>query len=309
MNPLRLEPRLAARVWGGARLGRGEGGQPIGEAWVLHEDSRVQGGPYGGRTLGDLAAEFPTELLGSRAQGTRFPLLIKLLDCAEWLSVQVHPDDEQAARLEGPDELGKTEAWYILEAEPGAQLIAGVQEGTSPGALRTAILEGRVMDHAAYQEVQAGDTVFMPAGTLHALGPGLFLYEVQQTSDTTYRVYDWDRPASAGRALHLAQSAEVTTTRPPQGQPAGPLGPGECRELLRCDYFVLEGLRGGPEPLELSTHGESFHALTLTRGHGTLRASGEEMNLAPLDTVLIPAGVGGYSLEGESVQALVSRLP
>ncbi len=309
MNPLRLKPRLAARVWGGTRLGQGEDGQPIGEAWVLHEDSRVEGGPYGGRTLGDLAGEFPAELLGTRARGTRFPLLIKLLDCAEWLSVQVHPDDEQAARLVGPGELGKTEAWYILEAQPGAQLIAGVQEGTSPEELRPAILGGRVMDHAAYQTVGAGDTVFMPAGTLHALGPGLFLYEVQQTSDTTYRVYDWDRPASAGRALHLQQSAEVTTTRPPQWQPAQPPGPGECRELLRCDYFVLEELRGGPRPLERDTRGESFHALTVTRGHATLRAAGETLALAPLDTVLLPAGLGKYRLEGDTFQALVSRLP
>lgn len=309
MNPLRLEPRLAARVWGGTRLGRGEDGQPIGEAWVLHEDSRVRGGPHDGRTLGDLAAEFPAELLGTRARGERFPLLIKLLDCAEWLSVQVHPDDEQAARLVGPGELGKTEAWYILEARPGAQLIAGVREGTSPGELRSAILEGRVMEHAAYQPVGEGDTVFVPAGTLHALGPGLFLYEVQQTSDTTYRVYDWDRPASAGRALHLKESAEVTTTRPPQWRPAQPLEPGESRELLRSDYFVLEGLRCGPEPLERNTRGESFHALTVIQGHGTLHAAGETLPLAPLDTVLLPAGVGEYRLEGESVQALVARLP
>ena len=152
---------------------------PIGEAWAVFEGNRIQNGPYAGQTLGDLAARFPAQILGTHATGTRFPLLIKLLDCADWLSVQVHPNDEQAAELEGAGELGKTEAWHILEADEGAELIAGIREGTSPEKLKEAILRGEVMDYAERWPVQAGDTVMMPAGTLHALGPGLLLYEVR----------------------------------------------------------------------------------------------------------------------------------
>ncbi|WP_245808077.1 type I phosphomannose isomerase catalytic subunit [Deinococcus hopiensis] len=232
---------MAARVWGGTRLGTAGDGQPAGEAWVLHEDNRVQGGSFGSHPLRELAQELPQDLLGTHTRGVRFPLLIKLLGCADWLSVQVHPNDAQAQRLVGPGELGKTEAWYILKAQPGAQPIAGVREGTSPERLRGAVLSGQVMDHAAYQAVGPGDTVFMPAGRLPALGPGLFLHEVQQTPDTTYRVYDRDRPASAGRTLHPAKRPEVTTTQP--AALALPLAPGVRRERLRCDHFVLDEVR------------------------------------------------------------------
>ncbi|GGM01196.1 type I phosphomannose isomerase catalytic subunit [Deinococcus aerophilus] len=308
-HPLRLSVSTAARVWGGTRLGRAQDGSPLGEAWMVHEDSRVQGGPLDGQRLGDLAREHGGDLLGRRAHGIRFPLLIKLLDCAEWLSVQVHPDDAQAAQLVGPGELGKTEAWYILDAAPQARVIAGVREGTQALALRNAILSGQVMDHAAYHGVQSGDALLVPAGTLHALGPGLFLYEVQQTSDTTYRVYDWDRPASAGRALHLTQSAAVTAPRTARVQAGAPLSPGERRERVRSGYFVLEDLRSGPEGMDLDTRGESFHVLTVIHGEGRVIAGGETWSLGPLDTLLLPARLGAYRLEGDSLSALLARLP
>jgi mannose-6-phosphate isomerase len=219
------------------------------------------------------------------------------------------PDDAQAARLVGPGELGKTEAWYILDAAPQARLIVGVREGTPARDLRDAILAGQVMDHAAYHGVRAGDAVLVPAGTLHALGPGLFLYEVQQTSDTTYRVYDWDRPASAGRALHLTQSAAVTVPRTVQVQAGAPLSPGGRRERVRSGYFVLEELRGSPQGLDLDTQGESFHALTVTDGEGQVRVGTQAWTLGPLDTLLLPARLGAYRLEGGSLSALLARLP
>ncbi|WP_034385662.1 type I phosphomannose isomerase catalytic subunit [Deinococcus sp. YIM 77859] len=306
-RPLVLQPRFSQRVWGGTRL-LPESPTPIGEAWVVYEENQVQFGPHAGYTLGELSAAHPRELLGRRAQGTRFPLLIKLLDCAEWLSVQVHPDDAQAQRLAGEGQLGKTEAWHILEAVPGAELIAGVRPGTDAKALRTAILAGRIMDYAERHTVQAGDTVLMPAGTLHALGPGLLLYEVQQTSDLTYRVYDWDRPASAGRALHLPESAEVTTTTRVAPQPSTPGQPGEVQELTRCPYFVLERLVGEGTALQADTLGESFHALTVTAGELHLTAGGETLKLGPLESVVVPAAAGTYSLTG-TFQALRSRLP
>jgi mannose-6-phosphate isomerase len=146
----------------------------------------------------------------------RFPLLVKLLDCADWLSVQVHPNDEQAADLVGTGQYGKTEAWHFLEVEPGTSILAGVKPGTTPAALAAAIRTGRILEVAQRLEVRPGETYLIPAGTLHALGPGLLLYEVQQASDTTYRVYDWDRrPGRAG--LHIEESVAVTS---PQSTPA-----------------------------------------------------------------------------------------
>ncbi|MEW6422935.1 MAG: type I phosphomannose isomerase catalytic subunit, partial [Deinococcota bacterium] len=296
--PLRLRPQLTERVWGGRRLDP-QAPSPIGEAWVVYEQNVVQEGPHAGRSLAELSAAAPRELLGRRAQGTRFPLLIKLLDCAEWLSVQVHPDDAQARALAGEGQLGKTEAWHLLEATTGAELIAGVRPGTDLETLREAILAGRVMDHAERHPVRAGDTVLVPAGTLHALGPGLLLYEVQQTSDLTYRVYDWERPASAGRALHLHESAEVVTATRAVPLPTPPAHPSEVQELTRCAYFVLEKLTGGAQPLPSDTHGESFHALTITAGEAWLKAGANTLTLNTLETVVIPAAAGAYTLEGE----------
>ncbi|GAA5514649.1 mannose-6-phosphate isomerase ManA [Deinococcus carri] len=305
--PIALQPQFSERVWGGRRLAP-TAPSPVGEAWVVYEGNVVARGPYAGHTLAELSAAYPRELLGTHAQGTRFPLLIKLLDCADWLSVQVHPDDAQARVLAGEGHLGKTEAWHLLEAAQEAQLIAGVRAGTEAERLREAILAGQVMDHAERHPVQAGDTVLMPAGTLHALGPGLLLYEVQQTSDLTYRVYDWDRPASAGRALHLRESAAVTL--PAQAAPLAspPAQPGEVQELTRCAYFVLERLTGGPAPLQGTTRGESFHALTVIEGEAQLRAGQDTLRLGKLESALVPAAADTYTLEGD-FQLLRSRLP
>ncbi|HEV2764515.1 MAG TPA: type I phosphomannose isomerase catalytic subunit, partial [Pyrinomonadaceae bacterium] len=205
-----LEPQYRERVWGGQRLKAAD--PPVGEAWVAFEESRVSGGAHAGRTVGELSDVYGAPLLGREVAsryGPRFPLLVKLLDCADWLSVQVHPNDEQARRMVGPREFGKTEAWHFLEVEPGATIYAGVKRGTTAEALAEAIRAGRVLDVCERFEVRAGETVYIPAGTLHALGPGLLLYEVQQSSDTTYRVYDWDRPAKEGRKLHVEESAAV----------------------------------------------------------------------------------------------------
>ncbi|CAM4228817.1 type I phosphomannose isomerase catalytic subunit [Deinococcus marmoris] len=308
-SPLPLESKLVERVWGGTRLipEGGDTSKPIGEAWVIGEDNHVSGGPYAGQTLAALSKQFPQELLGSRASGIRFPLLIKLLDCADWLSVQVHPDDAQARMLEGEGHLGKTEAWQVLDADAGAQIIAGIKPDTAQDKLSEAILAGKVMDHVAYTPVQTGDTFMIPAGTVHALGPGVFLYEVQQTSDLTYRIHDWDRPAAAGRTLHLEKSAEVSRPWP---APASPLPPARdaVQELTRCDYFVLERLSSAGSTLADDTAGQTFHVLTVTVGEATVEAGGETTRLGQFESLLLPAAVGGYQLSGD-FQMLRSSLP
>src|ERR671915_443293 len=161
-----LEPQYRERVWGGQRLKAAD--PPVGEAWVAFEESRVREGEHAGRTVAELAAEYGEHLLGREvleAFGTRFPLLVKLLDCADWLSVQVHPNDEQAERLVGPGEFGKSEAWHFIEAEPGATIYAGIKQGTSEEGLEAAIRTGRVLEVAERLEVKAGETVYIPAGT------------------------------------------------------------------------------------------------------------------------------------------------
>ncbi|HSD84359.1 MAG TPA: type I phosphomannose isomerase catalytic subunit, partial [Anaerolineae bacterium] len=253
-----------------------------------------------GQTLAEAAQECGAALLGAntlRRTGARFPLLIKILDCQQWLSVQVHPNDEQAWQMEGPDQFGKTEAWYVLDAAKDAQLIAGVRAGTSPAALAQAIRNGTIVDLAQYHQAQTGDTVFMPAGTLHALGPGFLIYEVQQTSNLTYRIFDWNRPASAGRALHIEQSVAVTNAQGiGQILPAGDLSGAARRQLVQCPYFTLTLLAAHAQPLMLDTHGQSFHAITIIEGQGTIACGAERVTLNRFETVLVAAQAGEYQL-------------
>jgi mannose-6-phosphate isomerase len=292
-----LEPQYRERVWGGRRLK--EADPPVGEAWVAFGESRVREGARAGRTLDELAEECGEELLGAgvaRRCGGRFPLLVKLLDCADWLSVQVHPNDEQAARMVGPGASGKTEAWHFLSVEPGATIYAGVRAGTTREALASAIREGRVFDVAERFEVRAGETLYIPSGTLHALGPGLLLYEVQQSCDTTYRVYDWGRPATAGRALHVEEAVAVTEARPCAATVPPPAlrGTAEAR-ALSCPHFELDVLRVEPSAaLEGDTGGRSFHLLTVTEGSAEILSGGERVSLARHETALVAAGTGAY---------------
>ena len=313
----KLRPQYHARVWGGQRLKSvPQGETPIGEAWVVFEGNAVEGGPASGQTVKDVLADLGDTFLGegtSRRFGGRFPLLIKLLDCQEWLSVQVHPNDEQARELVGEHEFGKTEAWNFIEADSGAKILAGVRPGTTPQALATAIRAGQVLDVADEQTVQAGDTVFIAAGTLHALGPGTFLYEVQQSSDTTYRVYDWDRPKSAGRKLHTEESVKVTRADlDAEIVPLPALGAAEAATVAECPYFRLEvaEIEAG-ERLESHTHGLSLHALTLLHGQLEVTTAAGTIMLEPLETVLVSAHTGPYRLSapGQDVRLLRASLP
>ena len=296
---LKLIPSYRDYVWGGERLRPGH--YPTAEAWVVWENDVIEEGPLAGKTLGDAAAQLGERLLGAKAMsrtGTRFPLLIKLLDCAQWLSLQVHPNDAQAAELEGPDQFGKTEAWHVLDATSDAKLIGGLKPNTTPEALAESIRNGTVIDHVQYASVKKGDTIFMPAGTLHALGPGLLIYEVQQTSDWTYRVYDWGRPATEKRPLHIEKSIRVTRadfTAPVTALPA--MGDGTRYVLVKCDYFTLEMLSARSNAIHLDTQGESFHAITVIEGKAALQTDGEQVALDTFQTAVVPAGTGRYQLQ------------
>jgi mannose-6-phosphate isomerase len=299
LAPLSLKPTIRNYVWGGRSLQPLAGPDtpedaPIAEVWAIYEQNQIADGPFAGRVLADVLEHYVDEILGTRGGNGRFPLLIKLLDCARWLSLQVHPDDRLAVELEGPGFVGKTEAWHILEAAPEAEIIAGVKEGASPDALAEAVHGGeKILDIVEYHRVQGGDTVYMPARTVHALGPGLLVYEVQQTSDITYRVFDWNRPLTAGRELHLDQS--LTAIDPAlRGQIRRADEPGET--LVTCDYFRLERLT---MPQARNTHGESFHALTVIEGEALLESKYGPMPLGKFESVIVPAGLGVYELQGK----------
>jgi mannose-6-phosphate isomerase len=304
-----LEPQYRERVWGGPRLRAAD--PPIGEAWVACGDSLVQSGRLAGSRLADLAATHPVELLGDAVAarfGPRVPLLAKILDCADWLSVQVHPNDEQAERMVGPDEFGKTEAWFFLEAEPGAKILLSVKPGTTAESLAGAIRSGHVLEVAAEVSVRTGEAVLIPAGTLHALGPGLLLYEIQQASDTTYRVYDWDRPQSAGRKLHVEESAEVA--RPVGPEPlrlAAVAGTAGATDAIDSPYFDVDLVRAATTPLPCDTHGRSFHYVTVVEGTAEVEAGGEKATLGRFETAMVAGSAGPYSVRAAAGTATLLR--
>ncbi len=308
---LKLTPEYRDYVWGGDRLRPGH--NPTAEAWVIWENDRIETGPLAGKTLGEAALEFGSTLLGEKAvarTGMRFPLLVKILDCAQWLSLQVHPNDEQALQLEGLDQFGKTEAWHVLEAQPNAKLIAGVKPGTDAKRLADSIRNGTITEYSQYADISQGDTIFMAAGTLHSLGPGLLIYEVQQTSDWTYRVYDWGRPQTETRRLHIEKSIQVTRpdfTAPVISMPA--YGDGTQDVLVQCEYFMLELLAASSQSIELDTRGETFHAITIIEGKARLQSGDGYAELERFQTALIPASLGGYQFHPlENCRALKSSV-
>lgn len=309
LNLLRFKPTIRNYVWGGRSLlpfagaEAAKSNEPIAEIWAIYENNKIDGGEFDGVTLKELTARYPSEILGT--QGGPFPLLVKILDCAQWLSLQVHPNDDQAQTLEGPGFLGKTEAWHILNATNDAKLIAGIKQGTSSQSLRAAIGGKDILDLVEYHSVRRSDTVFMPAGTIHALGPGLLIYEVQQASDLTYRVYDWDRPQVNGRVLHIDKAAAVADASA-QGQVIpGEAGTGSALKLLSSPFFHLEKLNGTQTR---DTGGDSFHAITITSGEALVTTNGGQCRLGSYESVLVPAASKAYQLEGE-FEALCSSTP
>lgn len=312
IEPFRLEPQLKERVWGGSRLGVHE--PPFGEAWIAGEQNLIVSGSLAGLTLAAAVSAHPDALLGqpvAAREGAVFPLLIKLLDPRDWLSIQVHPDDALAAELEGPGFRGKTEAWYVLEAEPGSQLIAGVAPDIAREQVSGAIREGTLDPFLERHVVHAGDALLVEAGVIHALGPGLFIYEVQQSSDLTYRVSDWGRPASAGRQLHIEQS--VRAAKPdlrPRFAPMVKRPPNGSFSVLACRYFELELVDSDGVSVERDTGGRSFEAITIVSGKTEVVTGSSRLVLDPLASGIVPASIGRYRFRsGSAFRALVAKVP
>lgn len=300
LTPLRFKPQFRRYLWGGRRLGTVLG-KPIGEgddyaeSWevVDHGDDQsiVAAGPLAGWTLRRLHEELPRELYGAHSVGERFPLLLKFLDANRKLSVQVHPDDAMGATLDPPD-LGKTEAWYVLAADPGAKLYCGLAPGVGPERLANAVASGTCDEVLHVVEPSAGDCIFIPAGTVHALGDGLVIAEIQQSSDTTFRLFDWNRVGADGkpRQLHVEQGLAATDfERGPVEPVVGEaVGPGRTR-LVACDKFLWDRCELAEET-SLGGDGR-FHIIAVVEGEIDVAGDPVGQPLVRGQSMLLPAGL------------------
>ena len=315
-QPIRFAPVYQDYIWGGDRIrtvfGRSGTGAVCAESWEISDRdegmSVVDGGPHAGRTLRDLAEAHGTALLGRAVTGTRFPLLIKIIDARDRLSLQVHPDDASAARVGGE---AKTEMWYALPGASDSFVYAGLEPGTDAAALRGALEAGRIEPLLRRQPIRAGQAVFIPGGRVHAIGEGCLLLEVQQNSNTTYRVYDWGRVDRSGkpRPTHLREALDVIRweDRRPCLIPE-PSGPGPCSGVFRCPYFRLERLRPEGRAIRLRNGGASFHALFVSAGRVRLVSRGFTGDAAAGQSYLLPAALSAYAIEPAGPDAEVLRI-
>lgn len=301
MYPLLLTPALHTRVWGGRKLETTLHKQlpttaPYGESWEMHDSAIVANGKYAGVALGNLLDQLGASLIGTASDPRDgFPLLLKFLDANEWLSVQVHPDDAIAHELEG-EPRGKTEAWIVLAADPGAKIALGVLSGLTREGLAEVIRTGQVEAALRYVKVQAGDVIYLAAGVVHALGPGVLVYEIQQSSDQTYRLYDWGRMGLDGKPRPLHVGKGLMATKPDQRPQVTRIPDGEGT-VLSGPYFETDILRlNGTR--QFQTGGYRFHVLSVVKGEVTVSGGGESVRATLGQTVLIPAALNSYELSG-----------
>ncbi len=313
-QPIKLQPYISETVWGGNRLVHAYGIDPQGhancaEAWVLSAhatgSSTALNGPFTGQTLRQLFAAQPY-LFGTSCTEDRFPVLIKFIDALDDLSIQVHPRDSDAVLL--PGEAGKTECWYILEALPGAKLYIGFREALTRAQFSAAIKDNSLMDYVQSFEVKPGDFFFIPAGTLHAIGKGVLLAEVQQSSDTTYRVYDYNRRHNGAlRPLHIEQATAVTDLLPYTPPPLREKKDG-ARSLCETKYFTVEERESCCGFTDKASEDSFVSLLIFEAGAGSLlKWQDKRLPLYKGDSILIPAGAGQFSVEGV-VRALLTRV-
>lgn len=311
MRPFKLTPAFKDYLWGGTRL-RDEYGKkcdltPVAESWELscHKDgpSVAADGCYAGMTLREIVEKEPA-LMGKNCEKfADFPILVKFIDAKDNLSVQVHPTDDYARRVEG--EFGKTEIWYVMDAEPGATLIYGFNRELDEAEFRQRLADSTLDEVLNFVPVKKGDTFFIPAGTLHGIGRGILIAEIQQNSNSTYRVYDYGRIGADGkpRPLHIDKAIDVTERCFP-ARPVGPQGATVEHDtytealLAQCEYFTVHEI-ALKDSFDGCAGEDSFkHILNLT-DEVTLCCDGEEMALKPGDSVFVPAGTGRFTVKGK----------
>lgn len=317
LYPLQFEPVLKRYPWGGraigSALGRSIPAGPVAESWEIsaHADGStpIANGRFAGLGLDRLTSELGESLLGTRNRDSlrrgRFPLLIKILDAREWLSVQVHPDDSHALAHHG--DLGKTEMWVVLAAEPGAEVLLGFRRGVDADSFAGAIRSGSAADMLQRVPARSGDVFFVPPGTIHAIGPGLLLAEIQQSSNVTYRVFDWNRrparPLHVERALEVLDfdAVELASVRP-EALSTHPL----TERLATCgDFETLRlGLQTGDE-VNRDLEGGSFEIWGSLSGSVTIEGGTGSVTLDGVSWTLLPAAIGGFHLRATKPSTLL----
>jgi len=311
MKPIKVIPAFKDYIWGGQKLrtvyGKHTDLSPLAESWELscHPDGLSTVAGSNGKTLDRYIAENPG-CLGTGYDSTELPILIKLIDAKSDLSVQVHPSDEYALSHEG--EYGKTEMWYVLDCEENASLFYGFERPVTKEEYAAAIRDGRLTDILHRVQVKPGDVFFIPAGTVHAIGAGILICEIQQNSNTTYRVYDYNRRDKDGnlRPLHVEKALEVSCTQPSPPLPA--MNDGVDVLLASCEYFHVRRLRvSDAYTLDVTT--DSFVSLVVTGGEGRLVFDGGEMTFVKGDSLFIPAQNGRITVEGscELIHSTVNK--
>lgn len=309
-QPVLLKPAFKDYLWGGTRL-RTEYGKEcdldrIAESWELsaHSDGQsiIASGPHSGKTFSEYLDACGREILGSRGEAFEcFPILIKFIDAKGNLSVQVHPDDSYALTHEG--EYGKTEVWYVLDADEGAALYYGVNREVSVEEFRQRIADNTVTEVLNRVEAKPGDVFFIQPGTIHAIGAGLLICEIQQNSNTTYRVYDYNRKGADGkpRELHIAKALDVSNLTPaPSADSSGDTVQHDgytSRLIAKCKYFTTERLEIDGRA-ELASDTQSFRSVIVTDGNAVLTMGDTVLNIKAGDSVFIPAQDKGFEICG-----------
>ena len=303
---LKMRPAMKEMVWGGRlladRFGKEIPSDSTGESWEIaahpHGQSVVEGGPLDGTTLQTLVDQYQEALVGTKVLerfGNFFPLLIKFIDANQNLSVQVHPDDHQAVALEGPGASGKTEMWYVLDAKPGARLVYGFNQDLSEEDLRNALEQGTLEAYLNWVDVEPGDTFYIPAGTLHAIGSGILIAEIQQNSDLTYRVYDYNRLGLDGkpRQLHVEKAVAVADRKVPLGHEKADIDAGVVSPFFETRRIRVDG------SWTLQVSPDRFEILICVGGNGSITNGGQTMVIQEGDSFLIPATAGTVAAEGQ----------
>lgn len=308
LYPYVLQPKLAAAIWGGSELVErfGKYGDPSktwGESWECWDANVVLNGPLAGESIAQLRARLGAQFLGELDPARMFPILTKIITARDWLSVQVHPDDAYAQQTEHQPN-GKTECWYVLEAHPGAELVMGWARDTSREEYECRVKDGTLGDILRRVEVKAGDAFYIPAGRVHAIGPGITLYETQQASDLTYRMYDWNRVGADGqpRQLHIEKAADVLDYRVSSDDHSLTeltyASEGFTRTALIADaHFLVERVIATETAATMSTRNRPLIITALNEGLEVHSEDGSAV-LAPYETALVPAGAASVSIRG-----------
>ncbi len=317
LAPFRIAPFFRTRIWGFSDLSPWfdfkTSGEPIGEVWLTGDQCLAETGPLAGYSLDEIVRDHRTALLGEGYADEAFPLLVKVLFPKEKLSVQVHPNDAMAHKYGDPR--GKTECWYVLDAQPGASVALGLKPGADPEKVRAAILDSTLEDLLVMVPVKAREMIFVDAGTVHAIGPGVVLLETQQNCDLTYRMYDYGRP----RELHIDKSLEATRMHTGAGKVA-PIAENSHTKLIDVPYFRIDrfslnasGLGGLPSSeSEDGRFNDRVQILFVSHGEVTLFADSsaeEPIRVGCRQAAIVPASAGPWSLATSGSAEVIRMVP